>query len=433
MKEYLKNNLPSSLFSIFRFLRHPIYSIGKVYESYLIKVQPRRYEKIVERLRDKEKIKVAFFAIHSSVWKYDSLYQLMCKHPKFEPIVVVCPVVNYGFDNMLVEMVKCYDMFKEKGYNVVRTYDVAAKKYMDVKKEINPDIIFYTNPYKGLIDDRYYITNFLDRLTCYVPYSASICSISTQFNKPLHLFVWHFFLENDLSYKIAREEMPNSAINAIPIGYPSLDVMLTGIYFPKKGVWKHNQKYKIIWAPHHSFDLECGIHFSNFFQVSDKMLEMAEKYKDIVQFAFKPHPLLYVKLLKVWGEDKTRGYYQQWNTGVNTQYEDSEYIDLFMTSDAMIFDSVSFIHEYLFTKKKSLFIHGNNIEEQLNKFGIEALHCHQIGYTIDDIGAFVDGVIKETPDSLSVIKEKYFEENILPTNSNLASQNIMNVILKSLE
>lgn len=227
--------------------------------------------------------------------------------------------------------------------------------------------------------------------------------------------------------------MPNDAINAIPIGYPSLDAMLTESYSPKKDVWKNNQKYKVIWAPHHSFDSECGIHFSNFFEVSDKMLEIAEKYKDVVQFAFKPHPLLYVKLLKVWGEYKTKAYYQQWANGVNTQYEDGEYIDLFMTSDAMIFDSVSFIHEYLFTKKKSLFIYGNDIEKQLNKFGIEALNCHQIGYTIDDIGFFVEGVIKEIPDCLYSIKEAYFKRNILPFDSKLASLNIINAILKSLE
>lgn len=430
MKEFLKNSLPSFLLSFLRFIRHPLYCLARVREGYLVKVQPHRYENIVKRLRHKDKIKVAFFAIHSSVWKYDYLYKLMCEHPSFEPVIVVCPVVNYGFENMLLEMDKCYEMFKHKGYNVVRTYDVSSQTYMDVKKNINPDIVFYTNPYKGLIDDRYYITNFLDCLTCYAPYSASICSISSQFNKPLHLLAWHFFVENDLSYKIACKEMPNHAKNAVVVGYPSLDVMLEKSYIPRN-VWKHSQKYKIIWAPHHSFDPECGIRFSNFFQVSDRILEMTERYKDTVQFAFKPHPLLYVKLLKVWGEEKTRAYYQRWADGVNTQYEDGEYIDLFMTSDAMIFDSVSFIHEYLFTKKKSLFIHGENIEQQLNEFGIEALHCHQMGYHIDDIERFVNDVVEEKPDALCEAKENYFEKNIFPTNSQLASQNILNVILKS--
>lgn len=432
MKEFLKNNIPSFLLPLLRLIRHPLYSLSMIHEKYLVKVQPRRYENIAKKLQHKEKIKVAFFAIHSSVWKYDYLYRMMCEHPRFEPIIVVCPVVNYGFENMLLEMDRCYEMFKQKGYNVVRTYDVSTKTYMDVKRSINPDVVFYTNPYRGLIDDRYYITNFLDRLTCYAPYSASICSISTQFNKLMHLLAWNFFLENELSYKIACKEMPNHAKNAVVVGYPSLDIMLEKSHTPKN-VWKHSQKYKIIWAPHHSFDAECGIHFSNFFQVSDKIWEIAERYKDKVQFAFKPHPLLYVKLLKVWGEEKTKDYYRRWAEGVNTQYEDGEYIDLFMTSDAMVFDSVSFIHEYLFTKKKSLFIYGENIEKQLNEFGIEALHCHQIGYNISDIDRFISDVVEEKPDMLYEAKESYYKKNIIPANTELASQNILNAILESLK
>ena len=429
MKNTLKKIIPKQIISYRRKI------LNRRRESKLkrqIEQQEQRHQETVKRLHGKEKIKVAFFAIHSSVWKYDYLYQLMVNHPRFEPIIVVCPVINYGIENMLREMEKCYDMFHSRQYNVVRTYNPKTKEYMDVKKEINPDIIFYTNPYKGLIDDRYYITSFPDTLTCYVPYSASICSVESQYKKELHYLVWRFYVENPLSYQLACQLMPNKGQNTVPVGYPTMDSIFLPNYTPKK-VWKHQQKIKIIWAPHHSFDTECIIHFSNFFKVSDAMIDIAQKYSNHIQIAFKPHPLLYVKLLNIWGQEKTDNYYNTWNEMPNTQYEDGEYLDLFMTSDAMIFDSVSFIHEYLFTQKSSLFIYGDGIDEQLNEFGKEALKCHQLAYSINDIYLFIDSLLSAKDDSLSNKKYNYYLNNIKPIKAETASKAILNDIINQID
>ena len=429
MKELLKRYMPLFMVKWLRIIYDFIISCFRTIQyTYLSLICYRRYKSILKKLRNKEKIKVAFFAIHSSVWKYDYLYRLMVEHSKFEPIIVVCPAVNYGMDNMLSEMDKCYNMFHSRGYNVVRTYISETHEYLDVKKEINPDIIFYTNPYKGLIDDRYYITNFLHTLTCYVPYSACICSIDSQYKKEMHYLVWRFFVENPVSYKLACRLMLNCGRNTLPVGYPLMDETLSPNYVPSD-VWKHNQKIKIIWAPHHSFDANCGIHFSNFFEVSDVMVDIAQRYVHDIQIAFKPHPLLYAKLLEVWGKEKTDTYFNQWATMENTQYEPNEYLDLFMSSDAMIFDSVSFIYEYLFTRNRSLFIYGKGVDEQLNEFGKEALSCHQLAYSIKDIYVFIESLLKGDPDPLLTKKESYYQSNILPMNASTASEAILNEIV----
>ncbi|MDO4180705.1 MAG: hypothetical protein Q4D36_05385, partial [Bacteroidales bacterium] len=110
LKDYLKKNLPIRLIILLRSIRRFLgNTVQGLYEWYLIKSQPHKYAKILRKLKNKRRLKVAFFAIHESVWKYDSLYQLMATHPRFEPIIVVCPVVNYGMDNMLVEMDNCYN------------------------------------------------------------------------------------------------------------------------------------------------------------------------------------------------------------------------------------------------------------------------------------------------------------------------------------
>lgn len=429
MKSLLKKFLPEP---ILQYLIKLLILKHRLYVKYLILTQNLRHKRAIKRLQNKERIKVAFFAIHSSVWKYDHLYRLMIEDPLFDPIIIVCPAVNYGMENMLMEMDRCYNMLHSKNYNVIRSYNIETQKYLNIKKEINPDIIFYTNPYRGLIDNRYYITNFPNVLTCYIPYSACICNVDTQYKKELHYLVWKFFVENPLSYRLACQLMPNKGINTIPIGYPLMDKIWESNYKPIN-VWKHRQRVKIIWAPHHSIDPECDIHFSNFFAISNAMIEIAKRFNKDIQIAFKPHPLLYAKLLQVWGKKKTDQYYKKWCSMPNTQYEDGEYIDLFMTSDAMIFDSVSFIHEYLFTLKKSLFIYGEGIKEQLNDFGLQALNCHQLGHTVEDIYHFVDSLLLSYEDPKQKEKELYYQTNVKPMNAQTASQAILNEIINHIK
>ena len=148
---WLRKVLPTSIKDILRplFLR-----ISAIYLPLKYKKEYSHHLAQEDRLRNIDIYTVAFFAIHASVWKYDYLYRLMEKHPKFNPIIVICPVVNFGFDNMLQVMEKCYERFSSD-YNCIKAYDKESHSYIDVRESINPDIIFYTNPYKGLIDDRY--------------------------------------------------------------------------------------------------------------------------------------------------------------------------------------------------------------------------------------------------------------------------------------
>ncbi|HPK41303.1 MAG TPA: hypothetical protein PKZ69_06735, partial [Candidatus Cloacimonadota bacterium] len=89
-------------------------------ESAYMKLQPRLHEKALIKLREKakrgEKVKVAFFAIFSSMWKLDGIYSFLLKDERFEPIIIVCPNQHYGREIMLNELGKAYNMFKTKGF-----------------------------------------------------------------------------------------------------------------------------------------------------------------------------------------------------------------------------------------------------------------------------------------------------------------------------
>jgi len=437
MKEIIRNLLPE-------WAKKPLRSIRlkqiQLAEYQTIHAQPKRHRKALEKLRTKvhkkEKIKVAFFAIHSSVWKYDGVYQLMDKDPRFDPIVVVCPVVNYGKENMLAEMEKTFKLFKRKGYNVIKTYNEKDDTYLDVKKEITPDIVFYTNPHRGLIKDEYYITNYIDTLTCYTQHAFYVSHlIEAQYDQLFHNILWKVFCETELHVKVAKQYSRNKGKNVVLTGYPGIDDFNYG---GRSGtdVWKNpdvNLK-RIIWAPHQTIDRGGCLSYSCFLRYYQVFLNIAEKYKDKIQIAFKPHPLLKVKLSKhkEWGQQRTEDYYKKWQNLENGQLEEDDYIDLFNTSDAMIFDSGSFTAEYLCCGKPSLFMFSDsNVKDRFNEFGKLALEQHYHAYNETQIMDFIENVVCAGKDIKKENREAFYHKYLIPPNDKTASENIYNEIINA--
>ena len=395
-----------------------------------------RYPKIVDRLRKKEKIKVAFFLIHSSVWKYDKLFQLMLADDKFEPIIVICPYIIYGEEIMIKDLKQAEEFVKSKKYPYVMTLNFETGKWLDVKQEIKPDIVFFTNPHQ-LTRKEYYIFNYTDCLTCYVPYNFGNCHLLETFhNQEFHNLLWKLFAETDIHKQFSIDVALNRGVNVITTGFPGTDIFLDKDYIPKNP-WKEDKKQlkKIIWAPHHTIDNDKSLlNFSSFLMYTDYMLELADKYKDFVQFAFKPHPLLKPKLYlhSDWGETRTDNYYSLWNSIENTQLEIDEYEDLFLTSDAMIHDSGSFLIEYLYLNKPVLRTdRDDSITDRLNKFGSMAYNMHYHARTKDNIETFVKNVI-EGKDEMKEVREQFKQDYLLPPNNHFASNNIFDEIKKCL-
>ncbi|WP_418263563.1 CDP-glycerol glycerophosphotransferase family protein [Flavobacterium faecale] len=401
---------------------------NRIYSLYLIYRAPLRQKKALDKVRRKDKIKVAFFLIHESVWKYDLLYNLMVKHPKFEPVIYVCPVVNYGKESMLFEMHKSFETYKNKGYNVIRTFDENTEKYLDIStKEYLPDIIFYTNPYEGLVDHRYYIHKFPNTLICYVPYAIMTTNYESFYNLDFHNIVWRIFTETPIHHKILVEKQKRKGANSVVTGFPGFDQLIMN-KFPNNEVWKGNSKKrkKIIWAPHH---LMTELHkVSNFLEYYDYFLDLANRFQDKLQIAFKPHPLLRLKLERDpnWGKERADAYYEKWNAIENGQLENAAYDDLFLTSDALIHDCGSFMAEYLVTGKPSLFmVRNESIMKEWSEFGHQAIAMHYQSRTKDEVEDFINNVIIGEEDWMKE-KRKLFVQNVLvPNNKLTASEKIL--------
>ncbi len=391
-------------------------------------------KKALSNLKYKRPIKCVFLALFDSVWKYDNVYSIMEKDDRFSPVILVCPIINYGKENMLENMEKCYHTLKNKGYHVVRAYDSNNDKYIDLRKELQPDIIFYTNPYKGLIDDRYYLDNYKDILTVYVPYFfCSNCDYELSFQQPLHSLVWRRYVETDYHKNDSRKYSINKDLNVVVTGYPGIDSFIDPYYQPEN-VWcdKAHKRKRIIWAPHHSIVPVGLVYYSCFLQYMDYMLSLAEKYENSIELCFKPHPLLKNRLDKLWGKEKTNEYYGRWGKSDNTFFHEGQYTDLFLTSDAMIHDSASFIVEYLYLNKPVMrTLNGQDMSKQFSSFGLACLDCHYKAYNEKDVEQFVINVINGI-DPLKNQRTKFVNDVLMPKGG-MPSENIINDIIESIE
>ena len=433
MIDNIKKALPYPIYIILSWFIHPISHIKQAKkiskERREICKSIKLHELALRKIKEKDQITCVFLALFDSVWKYDNVYNELQNNSRFKLIVLVCPIVNYGYQNMLERMDKCYLAMKKKGYNVIKAYDPKTKIYIDLRKDLHPDLLFYTNPYYGLIDHRYYITGYPDILSIYVPYHFGNSNDYQVFNNLLfHNLVWRNYVETEEHKHIYCKYEHLKGKNVKAVGYPGIEPFLKE---QNNNIYK-NTKKTIIWAPHHTIEPVGKVNFSCFIKYSEFMIDMAKKFEDKVMFVFKPHPLLRNKLNLLWGKDKTDAYYLQWETMPNTSINEGEYVDLFLKSDAMIHDSGSFLTEYLYTHKPVMrTMNDVDPKTMYNDFALDVLDVYYKAYNEQDIEQFIQNVI-DGVDPMKEAREKFYQERLLPPNGKLPSENIVNDIIDSI-
>lgn len=391
----------------------------------------QRNKQVLSRLQNKQgTITVLFMATYGPSWKYDSVYQLMIKDSLFNPIILVCPVVNRGREHMIETMDECCEFFKHCGYTFIKAYDEKTDSYIDAHS-LDPDIIFFTSPYKGLIDDKYYIDAFPNALSCYINYAYNNHVHEWGFNLPFHQSLWRYYLECELNYQLVKKTSAIKANNCVVTGYPMYDAFVEGTKAGNDWKLKDTKHKRLIWSPHHSIDgFDDDIKYSTFLLYSEFMVEMAKKYKDTIEIVFKPHPLLKVNLYQHpdWGKERTDAYYDAWKNGKNTAIDEGEYIDLFNSSDAMINDSGSFTIEYLYMNKPCLFLNNYNRQNDANEVSLRAIDCWYHATADADIEKFISDVVIAGNDTMKEKRKTFYHEVLLPPNGCSVAENIINDI-----
>ena len=418
-----------------------------IYHDFFFAAFPCIQKRKIKRIRKKQNeqilacqkkktLTVAFFLQSSSIWKYDALYRLFEQSDFFKPIVVISPYnvhLIYDKQECFRVMRDAYAFAQQQSYNSICAYDFDKNKWLDVKKIINPDIVFFTKPYKDTLP-KYHLYHFIDKLTLHAPYG--ICCIDiyrVNYNLPFNNLLWKLLVETEFQKGFAEQYSLCKGDNALVVGALSTEKLMDPNFQPKD-VWKpqSHPKKRIIWAPHHTVDYLFN--FSNFLVYCDLMLDLAKKYEDKVQFAFKPHPVLKFKLINLWGKEKTEAYYKKWEELDNAQLEQGYYMDLFKTSDALIHDCASFTAEYLYTKKPTLFmVRDPQVLSHWNPFGKKCFDVHYHAENMEQIEDFINQVVIGGNDTMRPIREQFCTDYLFPKDGVMPSQKVMNFLSDTLK
>ncbi len=435
IKEIVRKITPKSSIRVYHRIRDCIRS-SSAFMTIRFKFDRLRYwfiERKIRIFKKGKRINVVFLVTTKQAWKYEELYRLMSLNPiRYRLTILICPIVNRGRDNMLQQLEETYQFYSSRYENVLKAYDVSTDKYFKLCS-LHPDIVLHTNPYKGFVDDRYYINNVRNALTCYLTYGADICSGDWCYALELHQRVWRQFISTNGDVEYVKMYCPWAVTNRVVTGYPMYEILTRGTNVPKD--WKNaDPKYKrIIWAPHHTIEGNRGLlSLSTFLLYADFILELTEKYKDKCQFVFKPHPLLRYNLEhhSEWGKERTDAYYAKWENGENTNYVNGDYIDLFNSSDAMMHDCGSFLQEYLYTQNPVLYLSNAFHKDEFNYMGIDMYNAYYKALSKEDIIDFIENVVLKSHDPMKKDRMRVFNKYLLPPNGRTASENILYEIEK---
>lgn len=384
----------------------------------------------VRSIRQKETIRVLFAVAESATWKNDSLYRAMLSHPRFAPSILILPDEQKEKSLLKEGVDSCFDFFRRKGYTCIYPYEGEGNRLINIRKTLKPDIIFYQKPYT------YYPENFLYRknmnaLFCYTNYAFHSLLADWANKNDFFQLVWQNYYENESASTDLKNEYPTITSNIVVTGLPITDLFLKKEH---ENRWKETEgkQKRIIWAPHFSISDGGCLSYSTFLSIAEEMLDFIKATPLPVQMAFKPHPLLKSQLYDhpSWGKGKTDDYYSEWANLPNAQLETGEYVDLFMTSDAMIHDSGSFTIEYHHTLKPVMYlVNGKEHTSMMNSFAKEAYALHYKGTNIRDIRHFIENVVLGSSDSLLKERKSFFESYLVPPNRQPAAENIIQAIL----
>ena len=407
----------------------------RLYQSHAVVRSHRRY---VQRVQERGKTRVVILAMSVPMWKYQHLYEILAADERFDVNIVISPTIAYE-EEQRQQDVRALRAYFEKRNTPYIDFDIEnGSAPFDIKTQLDPDIIFYPQPYEHLLVPEHDCLAFYDRLVCYYPYAFMSGEDKLTYNFHFHNLAWRLYYTNEEIRQVAQRLMRNGAVNVRVVGYPNADDYARAHF---EDVWKPmadgRPRKRIIWAPHFSIWNEFGrIARSNFIWMAHFMLDLAQRYKEHIQIAFKPHPRLLTELYRhsEWGRERTDAYYKMWSEMDNTQLETGEFIDLFMTSDALIHDCASFVVEYNYTHRPVLFM-SRELDVLLRgetEFSQKAFRVLYHGKDEREVLDFVDNVVLGGEDFMLPQREAFYNQNLNPPHGTTVAQNTLNDLVKSL-
>ena len=379
------------------------------------------------------KLRIAFLSYSAAEWQAESVYRTLKKDDRLEVYIVVAPLTDRDLESKNKTYQETYDYYSTNGYDARGTYDPAGERELGWEETGGiPDIIIHLAPWFGAIPKKLQMTQLpLRCINIYIPYAMVIPenaekTYTEQYvcDTAFSAMMWCIFTDSKLTAKEYRTKALLQDRNVVYSGFPKMD------YFYERqdqasgeeagDVWKipHQKRKedvkKVIIAPHHSMNANQPLQFSTFRHNAHFFQEMAKKYEEQISFVFKPHPnVRYLAVASGIFPDYAAydQYIADWENMPNARVvTESSYLDLFASSDAIIMDSCSFIGEYLYADKPSLFLTREG--QAFTPFGTRLMEAHyQVrGDDLPAIEAFLQKNVLGSEDPKAGRRKRVFSE-----------------------
>ena len=403
-----------------------------------------------------EQIQVAFQTYSAAQWPAEQVYRKLEAIPYFDVRVVISPIMNRDNESIINSFKQTSDWFKKGNYNVfegfnLSTYDIYDWDYLGGY----PDVLYQLSSwFLDLPKGQRFTKLPLRTLIAYIPYSMYLANnsdgsyaINCVYNKESINMMWRVYCDSRFNLERYKQYELLQGKNVRYSGYAKMDYFYRHVQFDRselnelwsvpKGIDVCGIK-KIIIAPHYTVTSSDVLSYSTFHMNIWFWKYLILKYEDEVSFVFKPHPNLRWKSVQTGlfkSYEEYDAYIDWWNSRPNGKVvQDSSYLELFKTSDAMIMDSVSFLGEYLYMNKPLLFL--TRPEQVMMDIGKRVLDSYYKtpGDDYWGIEQFIQKIVLEGEDTMASEREKVFSEeyDYFSINGQTASDYICNDLLDSL-
>jgi hypothetical protein len=342
----------------------------------------RFYGLIVNTGRSR-RVHVVFLVADTSLWDvYEPIFRRLQSDTDFEPRVVAFRRVDVASDKTVDDVAS---FFEQRGIPVeLKGFDGKPCMPLDPNRA---DVVFYT---LGSVayPDIYRIENVSHYArTCYLSYGFLLANeLEYQFNQDFHHSAWTVFASTAREEELYMQFGKRRQLNVVRAAYPKFELLDRRI----RNVPRQRRPL-VIWAPHWTVGQSYPkLNLGMFDLLAQPMLELFAAHLN-VDFVFKPHPnlLFALKATGLMDEIKYEEYLCQLEALPNvTVWKHGGYSELFLSSHAMLTDSVSFLAEYMPTGNPLLFLDRED-RIPLSDIGEKLIGMHYKADDFDAVVAFV--------------------------------------------
>lgn len=299
-------------------------------------------------------VRAVFFTGLGSTWDaMESVYQYMREDSRFDPVVVLIPIVREHEQDGETKREIIYE-----DYLTAKKIPFLGYNQYSMDKDC-PDLAFTNQPYEsGLLPEFWPVDIAKKTRLVYLPYYLAWVvdagTVQNIRNGAINRCAWKIIFPTEKEYRHYCRYADNGGANALLTGLPKLDSIIAlrekGAELPK-GWERLNGKKIFLWNSWYI------LKFSSFAWVSE-LLEWFSQHEDCA-LIWRPHPMTdsVTKLYHPKDYEKYQNYINQAEKMNNVVLDREISCDAaFYYSDALISDSSSLLPQYLLMDKPALWI-----------------------------------------------------------------------------